>query len=103
MAEQDEDNLALRDRLAECCGDVSISEIARSVDMSRETVRRFIRTGRPSAQFLMRLCRTREISPTWLLLGQGAPELTQSPPPDLSTIETRLLVEVVAQRLNGQP
>lgn len=61
----------LGDRMRLICAELTFSEVARRTDTNRETVRRYISSGRPSAEFVARLCQTFGVSGTWLLTGRG--------------------------------
>ncbi len=99
MTDAHSDDDAIRARLAACCKGITIADIARLTDCNAETVRRFVRQGKPSAVFLARFCREYRISPDWLILGVGSQRLEHAGETDLSTIETADLVTVLAQRL----
>lgn len=58
-------------RMAEVCAGLSFSEVARRTEMNRETTRRYMTSGRASAEFLARLCEAFGVSGTWLLTGRG--------------------------------
>ena len=57
--------------MREVCGDLSFSEIARRTCTNRETARRYLTQGRPSAEFVALLCEDFGVSGTWLLTGKG--------------------------------
>ncbi len=62
---------ALVVRLREAAEDRTYRDIGRRTHIHPETVRRFMYTGRPSAEFIASFCSEFSISPTWLLLGHG--------------------------------
>jgi hypothetical protein len=59
-------------RLRTAAGSRMFSTLAQLTDCNSETVRRYMRKGKPSAFFMARLCRVLGISPEWLLWGTGA-------------------------------
>ncbi|MEL6311998.1 MAG: hypothetical protein AAFQ17_06500 [Pseudomonadota bacterium] len=59
----------LRDALVERYG--SFRGVAEAIDLHPETVRRYLRSNRPGTEMLVRLAKQGELSPVWLMLGEG--------------------------------
>jgi hypothetical protein len=72
-------------RLQAAAGPRKFSALAAATDCHPETVRRYLRKGRPSAYFVARVCRGLGISPEWMLWGTG-PMRSESP---RSTVEPK--------------
>ncbi len=59
-------------RLKRAIGEQTIADFARLIDWHPETVRRYLAGDtRPPAEFLAKICQSLDISPDWLLLGNG--------------------------------
>lgn len=58
-------------RLTDLTKDDTIASLADETGFNRETVRRYLSRGRPSAEFVRVLCEAKGVSANWLLLGQG--------------------------------
>lgn len=65
------DHVQLAARLRQFREGRTYVEIASRLNMSRETLRRYFSGDRPSAVFLIALCREYNLSPAWLMLGEG--------------------------------
>lgn len=63
----------IAERLLRVAGGLSFSEVARRTGTNRETARRYMTLGRPSAEFLAHFCAHFSISGTWVLTGIGDP------------------------------
>ena len=61
----------LAQRLRETVGARSNRFVATVTGYNEETVRRYLRDGGPSAEFLAAVCREFGVSADWLLLGIG--------------------------------
>ena len=61
----------IADRMRDVCAGLSFTEVARRTETNRETARRYLAHGRPSAEFMARLCESFGISGTWILTGRG--------------------------------
>lgn len=59
------------DRLRAAAGPRMFSKLAELTECNSETVRRYMRHGKPSAYFMARICRALDISPEWLFMGTG--------------------------------
>jgi SOS-response transcriptional repressor LexA len=81
---------AIRDRIRALFPDIAVSEIARRIGQPRHNVANYLSQREPSIEFLIAVCRTQNISPTWLLLGKGPMHLGE---PDWSTIDYEALQE----------
>lgn len=77
----------LATRMQDVTAGLSFSEIARRTDTNRETTRRYMVQGKPSAEFLARFCEAFEVSATWLLCERGPRFDARASAPG---IETRL-------------
>jgi transcriptional regulator with XRE-family HTH domain len=58
-------------RLQDISGGLSFSEVARRTGVNRETARRYLTHGKPSAEFLARFCDAFGVQGTWLLCNRG--------------------------------
>jgi len=58
-------------RMRAAAGDRMFSTLAQLTGCNSETVRRYLRRGKPSAYFMSRLCSSLNVSPEWLLMGTG--------------------------------
>ncbi|MCK8600148.1 helix-turn-helix domain-containing protein [Desulfoferrobacter suflitae] len=64
--------MQIANRLKEIQGDMSIREFARKLGFVHTTVHAYVQGGRvPTAEFIVRVCEQFDISPRWLLTGQG--------------------------------
>lgn len=61
----------LAQRLRDAVGSRSNRFVATITGYNEETVRRYLRDGGPSAEFLASVCREFGVSADWLLLGMG--------------------------------
>jgi hypothetical protein len=64
-------------RLRQWIGDQSHADVARAIGMSAETVRRQVKSGRPSALLVQRLSERCGLNAHWLLLGEGHPMIEE--------------------------
>lgn len=58
-------------RLNEVVGTASTVEIEKKTGVHRESVRRYVKHGPPSAEFVKAICDSYKVSADWLLLGRG--------------------------------
>ena len=58
-------------RLGEAAGGSTFDEIGRVTKANHETVRRYMKHGRTSSEFLRAFCLAYKVEPKWLLLGKG--------------------------------
>lgn len=63
----------IAERLHRVAAGLSFSEVARRTGTNRETARRYMTLGRPSAEFLAHFCAHFAVSGTWVLTGIGDP------------------------------
>ncbi len=89
---------ALRDRLVMVLGDRTYQDLARATGVSSESVRRYLRTGSPSAVFLMRVCNAYGINGNWLFTGEGAPKTADIPAAYARTLPNSVLIDELARR-----
>jgi len=69
-------------RLQEVVGLRSFRSVSDASGVHCETVRRYLRHGRPSIFFVASLCRAMNISPEWMFLGTGPKHIEHDPPPE---------------------
>ncbi|PHQ78545.1 MAG: hypothetical protein COB69_09750 [Phycisphaera sp.] len=62
----------ISERLKEVTAGHSCKQIAEMYGISSESIRRYLRGGRPSVQFLIDVALQTETSLDWLILGRGA-------------------------------
>ena len=60
-------------RVQHACRGYKAGELAEKMGLHPETVRRYLRGQKPAPEFLAGICRVLEVSPAWLLLGEGEP------------------------------
>jgi transcriptional regulator with XRE-family HTH domain len=65
------DDSGVHQRIRDVLKEYSVRQVAHSVGMNYETVRRYMLGHSPSAEFLARICQVYDISGTWILLGLG--------------------------------
>ena len=92
----------LRSRLWETADGASLASVARAVGYSRETIRRYFRSGRPSVEFVVAYCRAFNVNPTWLLLGVGPRKLTTVQSTPLAEFDSDVLLTEIKSRLGTQ-
>jgi hypothetical protein len=63
---------AIRARLLEVAGDMSIAALASAVELNHESVRRAVRGGTIRTELVLRVCARFNVSADWLLFGIGA-------------------------------
>lgn len=61
----------ISERLHQVLGEATFADIARATGCNSETVRRYMRGGTPSVEFVIGVGRHYGVSLDWLLLGQG--------------------------------
>lgn len=64
---------ALVSRVQLACRGYKAGELAERMNLHPETVRRYLRGQKPAPEFLAGICRELDVSPAWLLLGEGEP------------------------------
>lgn len=64
-------HVALCERMNEATKGFNIRQVADATGCHPENVRRHLLNGRPPAMFVARLAEEFDVSPSWLLLGQG--------------------------------
>lgn len=92
---------ALRQRLERCAGHLTFRAIAELTGHHPETVRRYMRGQRPSVPFVVRLCRQLDISPHWLLTGEGEMKRNESPERVIAEMTTPELFEAIASTIDS--
>ncbi len=88
----------LRSRLVQVLGDRTYQELARTTGVSSESVRRYLRTGAPSATFLMRVCNAYKINANWLFSGTGPSLLSDVPAVCARALPSPVLIDELARR-----
>lgn len=64
--------MQIANRLKEIQGDLSVREFARELGFVHTTVHAYVQGSRiPTVEFIVRVCEQYDISPRWLLTGQG--------------------------------
>src|SRR5262245_29197288 len=63
--------LALLMRLDEVVGTMSVNEISDKTGVHWESIRRYLKHGPPSAEFIKAVCEEYKVSADWLLVGRG--------------------------------
>jgi hypothetical protein len=63
----------VRARLFMVVGPLTFREVARTLDLSTESVRRALRTGPISLEMAVRVCERFGVSIEWLVFGRGLP------------------------------
>lgn len=91
----------LRQRLQTAAGHLSNKALADLTEHHPETVRRYMNGQRPSVTFVVRLCRELDISPHWLLTGEGAMKRSEAPERVLAQMSTPELLEGIASALDA--
>ena len=66
-----DDLTGLCKRLSQVRGNRSLRKIAKLTGSSPESTRRYLAGQRPSAEFLMAVCSSMDVSALWLLRGEG--------------------------------
>lgn len=56
-------------RLREASQPDTVAGVARRLWFSRETTRRYFKTGRPNLNFIVAFCQTYDVTPNWLIYG----------------------------------
>lgn len=69
----------LRHRLRVASGVCSLREIGARTGANWETVRRYLKEGKVSGRFLAAFCRAYNVTPDWLLFGEGSMRKSGSP------------------------
>jgi hypothetical protein len=73
-------------RLQVAAGNRNFRVIADLTECHPETVRRYLRKGKPSAYFIARMCRAFTVSSEWVLWGTGT---MGGPPLDRTAVESK--------------
>ena len=63
--------LGLLIRLDEVVGSMSMNEISDKTGLHWESIRRYLKHGPPSAEFIKAVCEEFKVNADWLLLGRG--------------------------------
>jgi hypothetical protein len=71
--------LPILDRLRQLARQHSQSEIARRTGTPVTSVNRYVQGGKVPAEFFAALVQTMGVNPSWLLIGEGAPSLSEVP------------------------
>lgn len=74
-----DDDEALRERLKRLVAERSQSEIARKTGAQVAAVNRYVHGARIPASFCTAIVREMGVNPTWLLMGEGSPNLADVP------------------------
>lgn len=61
------------ERLDSVCAGMSLSDLTALTGMSKETIRRQLRDGRPGLDLIAALCGALDLSADWILCGRGGP------------------------------
>lgn len=61
---------AVAARIRELRGTCSYRDLAATLDLNAETVRRYCRDGKPSVEFVQRCCLRLGVSADWMILGR---------------------------------
>ncbi|MEO1128295.1 MAG: hypothetical protein AAFX05_01150 [Planctomycetota bacterium] len=91
---------AIAERLEFACKDRSCREIGRLTQTHPETVRRYLRGGRPPACFIASFCSIFGVSADWLLLGEGPMLRTEISVCNLSQASPRQLLLALADQID---
>lgn len=60
---------SFQSRLAQICEGLSFRQVAQLTGTNAETTRRYLKSGRPSIEFVTSLCQAMNVSADWLLCG----------------------------------
>jgi transcriptional regulator with XRE-family HTH domain len=88
-------------RVEQVRGDRTVQQISRETGVSSETVRRYLTGKRPSADFLVALCSSQDISALWLLTGEGPMRQSQVTNYYLSTVGEVELCSELGRRIQN--
>ncbi len=88
----------LRNRLVQVLGERTYQDLARATGVSSESVRRYLRSGSPSAVFLMRVCKAYGINANWLFTGEGARWIRDIPDAHARSLPGDVLIDELARR-----
>jgi hypothetical protein len=91
---------AIAQRLEFACKDRSCREIGRLTETHPETVRRYLRGGRPPACFIATFCSIFGVAADWLLLGEGPMLRTEISNSNLSQASPRQLLLALADQID---